>query len=93
MKKFFIFLFIVALVLFFTNPTEEKHHQAMEKECKRDSPFFGWLCAGIATNLTVYDSYFIASRTSIKDKTISYGFLGMVFINREELKKEEASEN
>lgn len=63
------------------NPSAEKHRSQIKASIAERSPIAGLLGIGaLAAFASNYHSIGVASYTSIQDKTISVGFLGMVFV-------------
>jgi len=71
-------LLIAALVL---NPSAERHRTEIKASIADRSPLAGLLGIGaLAAFASNYRSLGVASYTSIQGRTISIGFLGMVFV-------------
>ena len=71
-------LLIAALVL---NPSTERHRTEIKASIADRSPLAGLLGIGaLAAFASNYHSLGVASYTSIQGRTISIGFLGMVFV-------------
>ncbi|MFO1264161.1 MAG: hypothetical protein U1E84_12620 [Rhodoferax sp.] len=70
--------FVAAFVL---NPSAEKHRIQIKESIAERSPLAGFLGVGALTAFASnYHSLGVVSYTSIHDKTVSVGFLGMVFV-------------
>lgn len=71
---------IVAAAVAF-NPSAQKHRNQIKESIAERSPLAGILGVGaLAAFASNYHSIGVASYTSIRGKTISFGFLGMVFV-------------
>lgn len=63
------------------NPSAERHRNQIKESIAERSPLAGLLGVGaLAAFASNYHSLGVASYTSIRDKTVSFGFLGMVFV-------------
>lgn len=75
---------IIGAILFAAvalNPSAEKHRAQIKASTAERSPLAGLLGVGaLAAFASNYHSLGVASYTSIRDKTVSFGFLGMVFV-------------
>lgn len=66
---------------FLLNPSAERHRSHIKESIAERSPLAGFLGVGALTAFASnYHSLGVASYTSIHDKTVSVGFLGMVFV-------------
>lgn len=71
----------IVLAAFALNPSAEKHRNQIKASVAERSPLAGILGVGaLAAFASNYHSLGVASYTSIQDKTVSLGFLGMVFV-------------
>ena len=69
---------IIAAVL---NPSAERHRNQIAESIAERSPLAGLLGIGtLAAFASNYHSFGVGSYTSIRNKTVSVGFLGMVFV-------------
>lgn len=63
------------------NPSAQKHRNQIKESIAERSPLAGILGVGaLAAFASNYHSVGVASYTSIHGKTVSLGFLGMVFV-------------
>lgn len=63
------------------NPSAERHRDQIEKTVAERSPLAGALGVGaLAAFVSNYHSLGVASYTSIRGRTVSVGFMGMVFV-------------
>ncbi|HVZ43423.1 MAG TPA: hypothetical protein VHA82_06390 [Ramlibacter sp.] len=70
---------LIAAVL---NPSPERHRQKIRDAVAERSPLAGALGLGSLTAFASnYHSLVVASYTTAGDKTLSVGFLGMVFVS------------
>ena len=66
---------------FALNPSAERHRSEIKATIAERSPLAGFLGIGsLAAFASNYHSVGVGSYTSIRDKTISVGFLGVVFV-------------
>lgn len=71
-------IFIAAIAL---NPSAEKHRDQIMQSVAERNPLAGLLGVGaLAAFTSNYHSLGIASYTSVHNKPITVGFLGMVFV-------------
>ncbi len=71
----------IAAAAFALNPSAEKHRNQIKASVAERSPLAGILGVGALTAFASnYHSLGVASYTSIQEKTVSFGFLGMVFV-------------
>lgn len=71
-------IFVAAIAL---NPSAERHRTQIKESIAERSPLAGLLGVGaLAAFASNYHSLGVASYTSIRDETVSFGFLGMVFV-------------
>lgn len=69
---------IAALVL---NPSPDRHREKIREAVAERSPIAGALGVGaIAAFFSSYHSLGVVSYTKVKDRTLSIGVLGMVFV-------------
>ena len=63
------------------NPSAERHRSQIQKTLAERSPLAGALGLGaLAAFVSNYHSLGVASYTSIRGRTVSVGFMGMVFV-------------
>ena len=63
------------------NPSPERHREKIRATVAERSPLAGALGVGaLAAFVSSYHSLGISSYTTVKDKTLSIGVLGMVFV-------------
>ncbi len=71
----------IVAAAFALNPSAERHRNEIKATIAERSPLAGFLGIGsLAAFASNYHSVGVGSYTSIRDKTISVGFLGMVFV-------------
>lgn len=63
------------------NPTPERHREKIRTAVAERSPLAGALGVGALTAfVSTYHSFGVASYTTVKDRTVSVGLMGMVFV-------------
>jgi hypothetical protein len=63
------------------NPSPERHREKIRAAVAQRSPLAGALGVGaLAAFVSTYHSLGVASYTTVKDRTLSIGVLGMVFV-------------
>ena len=63
------------------NPSPERHREKIRQAVAQRSPLAGALGVGaLAAFVSTYHSLGVASYTTVKDRTLSIGLLGMVFV-------------
>jgi hypothetical protein len=63
------------------NPSPERHREKIRQAVAQRSPLAGALGVGaLAAFVSTYHSLGFASYTTVKDRTLSIGLLGMVFV-------------
>lgn len=71
----------VAIAAVLLNPSPEQHRQKIRQATSERSPLAGALGVGVLTAFaSSYHSLGIASYTKVKERTVSIGALGMVFV-------------
>lgn len=71
----------IAIAAFVLNPSAEKHRNQIKDSIAERNQMAGfWGLGALAAFASNYHSLGVASYTSIHEKTISFGFLGMVFV-------------
>ena len=84
MKKASVSLLAAAVVLllaFFLNPSPEKHRQRIKETLGERNPVVRALGVGaLAAFASSYHSLGVASYTTLRDKTVSVGAFGLVFV-------------
>ncbi|MDD5364597.1 MAG: hypothetical protein PHR30_04595 [Gallionellaceae bacterium] len=76
-----LFMLFFIAIIFFTNPSHEKHKEAIRNYIAQQAPIASVLGIGrVAAWATEYKSYGIVSITEDGGRTISIGALGMVFV-------------
>jgi hypothetical protein len=73
---------LVAIILAFVlNPSAERHRERISTTVAERNPIAGLFGAGAITALTSgYYSLGVASYTKAKDRVVSVGFMGIVFV-------------
>lgn len=73
---------LVAILLVVSNPSPERHKQAIRDEVSRREPVASVLGLGLlGSNLTTYHSFLIGSYTRLDDEVVTVGVLGFVSVN------------
>ena len=63
------------------NPSPERHREKIRAAVAQRSPLAGALGVGaLAAFVSTYHSLGVVSYTTVKDRTLSIGLLGMVFV-------------
>lgn len=76
-----VVLAVILLAALVLNPSPEKHRQKIKEAISERSPVAGALGLGaLAAFASNYHSVGVASYTTAGDRTLSWGFLGMVFV-------------
>ncbi|HEX5371613.1 MAG TPA: hypothetical protein VFW84_02655 [Aquabacterium sp.] len=71
----------IVIAAFALNPSAERHRNQIKESIAERSPLAGFLGVGaLAAFASNYHSLGVASYTSINNKTVSVGLLGMVFV-------------
>jgi hypothetical protein len=71
----------VTAAAFLLNPSPERHRAKIKETIAERSPLAGALGIGALTALTsTYHPLGVASYTTVSDRTVSIGALGMVFV-------------
>lgn len=66
---------------FVLNPSPDRHREKIRQAVAQRSPLAGALGVGaLAAFVSTYHSLGVASYTTVKDRTLSIGLLGMVFV-------------
>lgn len=85
MKKAFTPLLVLAVIVLLAivlNPSPERHREKIREAIGQRSPVAGALGLGaVAAFASNYHSLGLASYTKAGDKTLSFGALGLVFVN------------
>ena len=72
---------VVLLLAFFLNPSPERHRQRIKEALGERNPVVRALgLGGLAAFGASYHSLGLASYTTLRDKTISVGAFGIVFV-------------
>ncbi len=82
-KRFFIFLIILAIVLFISNPDKQDHQDKIIEKYKEENPLTGALGAGdLVKEVIAYKNYHICSvgKISVTDESVSIGIAGFVYV-------------
>ena len=82
-KRLFIFLLVIGVLLLLTNPSLEKHKKKIVEKFNQENPITGQFVAGdILTKAIAYDDYYLfsLSKISLNNKTISFGIAGFVVV-------------
>ncbi|MBC5768151.1 hypothetical protein [Ramlibacter albus] len=73
-----VFLLVLAFVL---NPSPERHRAKLKETIAQRSPLAGALGVGqLAAFASNYHSYGVASTTTVGERTMTFGTMGMVFV-------------
>lgn len=76
-----IVLAVLVVLAFVLNPSPDRHREKIASTVAERNPIAGMFGAGAITALTSgYYSLGIASYTKSNDRTVSIGFMGMVFV-------------
>lgn len=76
-----ILLIVVAVVMFATNPGEEKHEEKIRETYSDENPVAGALGAAWLRSKTIdYTNYTVLSLSRIDDEVVGIGLFGMVYI-------------
>lgn len=76
-----LFLVLFGGIAFFTNPSHEKHKEAIRDYIAQQAPIASAFGIGrVAAWATKYESYGVMSKTMDGSNTISFGAFGMVFV-------------
>jgi hypothetical protein len=71
----------VTAAAFGLNPSPEQHRTRIKEAIAERSPLAGALGVGVVTAfVSTYHSLGVASYTTVNDRTVSIGALGMVFV-------------
>jgi hypothetical protein len=71
----------VTAAAFLLNPSPERHREKIKEAIAERSPIAGALGIGALTAFTsTYHPLGVASYTTVNDRTVSIGVLGMVFV-------------
>ena len=71
----------VTAAAFLLNPSPERHREKIKQAIAERSPIAGALGIGALTAFTsTYHPLGVASYTTVNDRTVSIGVLGMVFV-------------
>ncbi len=82
-RNFFIFLIILAVVLFILNPDKKDHQEKIVEKYKEENPLTGALGAGdMVKQVIAYKNYHICSvgKISVTDESVSIGIAGFVYV-------------
>lgn len=82
-RKFFIFIIILAIVLFISNPDKKDHQDKIVEKYKEENPLTGALGAGdMVKQVIAYKNYHICSvgKISVTDESVSIGIAGFVYV-------------
>jgi hypothetical protein len=82
-RRFFIFLIILAVVLFISNPDKQDHQNKIVEKFKEENPLTGALGAGdLVKEVIAYKNYHICSvgKISVTDESVSIGMAGFVYV-------------
>lgn len=72
---------LLTAAAFLLNPTAEQHRTRIKEEIAERSPLAGMLGFGaLAAFTSVYHPLGIASYTTVNGRTLSVGFMGLVFV-------------
>jgi hypothetical protein len=82
--KKLIWLIILAIFLFITNPNLKKHQDKIVEKYKQENPITGAFGAGEAVSRAIaYENYYVFSRgkISINNEPVSFGIAGFVIVH------------
>lgn len=82
-KRLFIFIIVLGILLLISNPSSEKHKKKIVEKFKKENPLTGQLGAGdLLTKAISYDDYYLfsISRISINNEAISFGVGSYVLV-------------
>jgi hypothetical protein len=83
-KKSLVFITVTAVLLALAvllNPSPERHRSKIKEVIAERTPIAGALGLGALTAFTsTYHSLGVASYTTVNDRTVSVGALGMVYV-------------
>ncbi len=81
LKRIGIFLAILVVAAFALNPSAERHRARIKEELSERSPLARFLGLGSLTAfVSTYHPLGVASYTTVNDRVVSVGVLGMVFV-------------
>ena len=73
------FLILVGMAI--SNPSQERHREAIASQYSAENPITGALGAGyLFAKMTTYNNYLLFSTTTVRDERISVGVVGLVDI-------------
>jgi len=82
-RRFLIFLVILAVVLFISNPDKKDHRDKIVEKYKDENPLTGALGAGdLVKEVIAYKNYHVYSigKISVTDEAVSIGLFGFVYV-------------
>ena len=82
-RRFFIFLIILTVVMFISNPDKKDHQDKIVEKYKEENPLTGVLGAGdLVKEVIAYKNYHICSigKISVTDESVSIGMFGFVYV-------------
>jgi hypothetical protein len=76
-----ILLIVIAVVMYATNPGQERHEDKIRESFDDENPVAGALGVGWLRSKTIeYSDYRVLSLSRIDDDLVSIGLFGMVFV-------------
>ena len=82
-RNFFIFLVLLTIVLFISNPDIKDHQDKIVEKYKEENPLTGALGAGdLVKEVIAYKNYHIFSvgKISVTNESVSIGIVGFVYV-------------
>ncbi len=82
-RRFFIFIVILSIVLFISNPDRGDHQKKIVEKYKEENPVTGALGTGdLVKEVIAYKNYHICSigKISVTDESVSIGIAGFVYV-------------
>ena len=83
LRRFLIFIILVALALAISNPDANKHQQKIIEKYKEENPLTGAFGAGeLVKKVVAYNNYYLFSvgKISVTNETVSFGIAGFVIV-------------
>lgn len=83
LRRRLIFLLIIAIALFVSNPDIHNHQDKIVKKFKEENPLSGKLGGGeLIKEIIAYDNYYVCSigKISVTDEPVSFGIAGFVVV-------------
>lgn len=77
----FCLAFLILAGLALSNPSQERHQEAIASQYSEENPITGALGAGyLFAKVTTYNNYVLFSTTTVRDERVSLGIIGLVNI-------------